>query len=246
VVLSCDGHAFSTTISRDDFRLRTDHLLTRAMDLVEKALKSANVQIDQVKEFLRVGGASQMPCFEDAIEQRFGRKPSCRAEPFYAIALGTLTLGRLAHERAGNQTVVGGKRLPPLEIELRELTSHAVGVCILRDDGELVNSVILRKGVPIPSDHTTAFQLAEGGQTDALIKVLQGPDGAARDACHELGFFELKQLNPVFDKPHQIDVRLRIDRNGVLTAEASDPSGGRREEMTVAYDGARVAEEVAS
>jgi len=246
VMLSCGGHVFSTTISREDFRSRTSRLLERAMDLVEKTLKDAKVELAQVKEILRVGGASQMPCFDEAIEKRFGRKSSCHAEPFYAVALGALTIGRLTNERAGKQTVIGGRRLPPLEYQLRELTSHAVGVCILRDDGELVNSVVLKKGVPIPSDHTGAFQLADGGQTGALIKVLQGADGAMREQCQELGFFELKELQPVYDKPHQIDVRLRIDGNGILTAEASDPSGGRREEMTVAYEKARVAEEVKS
>ena len=167
-----------------------------------------------------------------------------QAEPFYAVALGTMTIGRLAKERAGEQVVVGGRRLPPLEYRVQDLTSHPFGVCTLTEDGKLVNSVLLKKGRPIPSDHTRAFQLANSGQTGALIRVLQGEDGAPMDDCEVLGFFELKDLKPVFDKPHQIDVRLRIDGNGMLTAEACDPIEGRREEMTITYNKDQVAEEV--
>lgn len=244
VMLTCDGHLFSSVITRVEFKETTKDLLDRAMELAEKTLKEAGVDLADVREILRVGGASQMPCFEDSIEERFGRKPSCKAEPFYAVALGTMTMSRLAKERAGEQTVVNMRVIPPLEYRVQDHTAHPFGICTLTEDGKLVNSVLLKKGRPIPSDHTRAFQLANSGQTGALIKVLQGEDGVPMDDCEVLGFFEMKGLKPVFDKPHKIDVRLKIDGNGMLTAEACDPIEGRREEMTITYNKDQVAEEV--
>ncbi len=234
-MLSFNGRVFSTTITRADLAGWTGDLLDRAMDLAEETLSEAGVRPDQVREILRVGGASQMPCFEEAIEERFGRKSSCHAEPFYAVALGTMTLARLERERKGEQTEVAGRKLPPLECCLQDLTAHPVGVRALDDRGRLVNSVILKKGIPIPSDHTLAYQLAEPGQTSASIHILQGLNAALAEDCQLLGALELDGLSPLHDVPHQIDIRLKLDRNAMLTAEAYDPACGKRAEMAVQY-----------
>ena len=47
---------------------------------------------------------------------------------------------------------------------------------------------------------------------------------------------ELEGLSPLHDRPHQIDIRLRIDKNGMFTAEAYDPACGKRVEMAVQYE----------
>lgn len=236
LMLTCDGRVLSSTVTRADLAARAQDLLERTMDLAEETLAEAGITAGQVREILRVGGASQMPCFDDTIEKRFGRKASCYTEPFYAVALGTMTLARLEKERAGEQLEVGGRKLPPLEYRVRDLTAHPIGARTQDDGGRLVNSVILKKGIPIPSDHTSAYQLAEPGQTDASIIVLQGLEGALAEDCQLLGALELEGLPPVYDRPHQVDVRLRIDKNGMLTAEAYDPLCGKRVEMVVRYE----------
>ena len=235
LMLSFDGRVFSTKITRADLADRTQDLLGRAMDLSERTLSEAGVGFDQVREILRVGGASQMPCFDEAIEKRFGRKSSCHTEPFYAVVLGTMLLGRLEKERTGVQLEVDGRKLPPLEFRARDVTAHPIGVRTQDDHGRLVNSIILKKGIPIPSDHTRAYQLAEPGQTNASIHVIQGSAPLADD-CELRGALELEGLLPIHDRPHQIDIRLRIDKNGMLTAEAYDPACGKRVEMAVQYE----------
>jgi molecular chaperone DnaK (HSP70) len=106
-------------------------------------------------------------------------------------------------------------------------------VCTVTEAKDDVNSVILAKGKPIPSVQVGRFVLAEPGQTGALIELLQGDDGAPKDQCKVLGHFELKGLTPIHDRPHPIDVRFSIDRNGVLTAEAYDAISDKRAEMVV-------------
>ena len=51
------------------------------------------------------------------------------------------------------------------------------------------------------------------------------------DQCKALGHFELTGLTPVHDRPHPIDIRISIDKNGVLTAEAVDAISEKRAEM---------------
>jgi molecular chaperone DnaK (HSP70) len=122
------------------------------------------------------------------------------------------------------------------------VTSHDTGVTVLTDDlAREINAVILPKNRPIPCDQTLAFQLAEPGQTEARIELLQGPAGADRRDCLVLGYFDLVGLPPVCGAPHPVEVRIKIDRNGILTASAHDTVSGKVAELSVDYRKASVA-----
>lgn len=175
------------------------------------------------------------PVFLEGIEGKFGKKPSFHSEPYYAVALGCVTVARLTKERSGEQVSVNGRKLPPLDHRLHEVTAHPIGVGCLDASKRIVCSVILPKGTPIPSDQTKAFQLAEEGQTAARIEILQAADGTPLDDSHKIGFFEITDLDAVTGKVHRIDVRCRLDQNGMLSAEARDPESGRGEDMTIDY-----------
>ncbi len=241
LVISCDGHVFNTTVTGEDFERLTSDEVKRIMDCVGKALDEAGVTVDDIVEIISVGGPSQMPMIGQAVEQRFGKKPTCHADPHYAVALGGVIAGRLEIERKGRSFEVGGRKLPPLSLSARDVTSHPIGVAALADgsDGKLVNSVILDKGVPIPSDQTEPFALAAPGQTDARIVILQGRDGAVSDECLQLGHFELEGMTPVYDRPHRVDIRLRFDHNGVLSASAYDPVDGISADLEIDYETAK-------
>ena len=128
---------------------------------------------------------------------------------------------------------MGGRKLPTLEYRVRDVTAHAVGVTTVTDTKEQVNAVILGQGKPMPSDHVAAFALAEPGQTEALIELLEGRDGAPKEQCKPLGHFALAGLKPIHDRPHPIDIRISIDRNGILTAEAYDAISEKRNELVL-------------
>ena len=241
VVVSCEGRVFNTTITRGEFECVTADELRRVMDSVDQTLKEAGVSADEILEIIPVGGPSQMPMIADAIEKRFSKKPTCHCEPHFAVALGNVISGRLEIERNGRAFEVGGAKLPPLSLSARDVTSHPIGVAVLVDGSEnnLVNAVILDKGVPIPSDQTQPFTLAVPGQTDAKIEVLQGKDGAFYSECLLLGHFELTGMTPVFDRPHRVEVRLKFDHNGMLSASAYDPASGISADLEMDYGQAK-------
>ena len=237
VVINCEGHVFSTVVTREEFERITTDELKRVMDCVDQTLKEAGVLAETILEIIPVGGPSQMPMVADAIEKRFGKKPTCHCEPHFAVALGNVIAGRLKIELDGGVFESGGNKLPPLNLSARDVTTHPIGVAVLVDgnNGRLINAVVLDKGVPIPSDQTHPFTLAVPGQTDAKIEVLQGQDAAPYDECLLLGHFELTGMTPVFDRPHRVDVRLKFDHNGMLTASAYDPASGISADLEIDY-----------
>jgi molecular chaperone DnaK len=235
LVMSAKGCVLNLMLTRQDFESLTTDLLEKILACGKRTLKESGITPDKVIGILPVGGPSQMPMIAQAIEKTFGRKPTCHCEPHYATALGNVIAGRLEIEQQGRTVDVGGRKLPPLNLSKRDVTAHAIGVATSADDRRMTNSVILSKGAPIPSDQTRPFALAEPGQTGAYIEILQGTDGAPREECLLLGHFDLDNLPPVFDKPHRVEIRLKIDKNGMLMASAYDPLSGRSAELTVDY-----------
>ena len=241
IVFSVEGKVLALKLTRSEFDLLTQDLLKQAMDCAERTLREAGVRVEDLREILPVGGASKMPSFLSAIEQRFGRPPSSHADPFFAVALGTRVVGRLKKERDGVQDESRGRKLPPLGLDLQDTTAHAIGVCVVDDENRCRNTVILKESSAIPSEHTAPFQLSSPGQTGAVIQLLQGADGILAEDCSELGKFELKGLRPTYDKPHRIEIVLKIDDSGMLHAKAIDELSNVEEELQVAYSGSQSA-----
>lgn len=232
--VSCGGKILNTIVTRAEFEDSSRDLVARAMGCVERTLKDAGIGIGALAEIVLAGGASQMPMFPQAFESRFGRKPAAVGEPHFAAAKGNVYAARMELERQGKAVFVGNRKLPPLDLHARDVTSHPIGVKVVADGGKFLNSVVLGKGVPIPSDRTEGFLLAERGQTGALIELLQGPDGVPAEKCLQLGHFELTDLDAV-DGDHRVDIRLKIDLNGMLSATAYDPNSGRSADLSIDY-----------
>jgi len=237
LVISCDGKVFNTTITREEFERITADEVQRVMACVNLTLQEAGVSKDDILEIIPVGGPSQMPMIADAVEGHFGKKPTCHCEPHFAVALGNVVAGRLDVERSGKSFDVNGYKLPPLSLSARDVTSHPIGVAVQEgdDNARLVNAVILDKGALIPSTKTHRFALAMPGQTDAKIEILQGRDGALHSQCLLLGHFELTGMTAIHDRPHPIEICLKIDKNGMLNASAYDPEGGISADLDIDY-----------
>ena len=235
LTMHCNGQVLNTTLTRKQFMKVTMDLIDKAVTRAEEVLRQGQVSADQIKEIISVGGASRTYGFAEAIEKRLGKKPTSCVEPDYAAAKGNVIIGRIELERQGQSLVVDGYALPPSNIFLQEVTTHPIGVCVLSADGKLVNAVILPKGTRIPSVQTKRFKLAQPNQTDAQIQILQGENNALKDKCVLLGELVFEDLTPVSDGVHPIDIKCKIDVNGILTATAYDPTTGQSVELKLKY-----------
>lgn len=236
MVLQCDGRLVDATIDRIEYERLTAPLVERVMDCTRETLEEAGIDPAAVREFLQIGAQNQDPAFARAIEATFGRKPWAQSvDPVFAVAKGNVLLGRLEMEKEGRQVQVGRRVLPPLNLTSRDVTSHPIGVASLDEQKRLVQSVIIPKGVAFPSTRVEQFKLAEPGQISANIELLEGPDGAEREACHRLGHFELDGIEAVHDRDHPIEIEFRLDKNAMLTATARDPVNGVTADLTIDY-----------
>ncbi len=236
VAFSCDGKAYSRKVTRSDLARITSDLTERAMEKTKETLAEAGMQAGDIDEFIPVGGGSLVPSFLEAIEKTFKKAPSQHCNPHFSVALGITEAGLIQKQEEDGEVVVCGRRLPSRETFLSDVTPHPFGVCVSDEMGSLVNEVILRKGVKIPSRHIGRFQLERPNQTGAQIRILQGKNNAALESCLTIGEFFLEDLTPVSDRPHEIEIKLEIGRDGMLAAQAQSLADGTKADLTVTYE----------
>jgi molecular chaperone DnaK len=236
IVLSCDGKVGKMTLTRDEFESLTADLLDDSIACVQETLRDKNLTPSQIDEVLAVGGASRMPAISARLEELFGKKLLATVEPDYATAFGNVISCRLELERRGiTLTSSGNVALPSLGKRYRDITAHPIGICVIDDQERLLNQVILPKGVPMPSEQVRTFKLVEPDQETALIEILQGPEGMAKDQCSLLGHFELSDLPPQKELSPRIEIKMHIDSSGMLTASARDLVSGKTGELIIDY-----------
>lgn len=223
LVATYKGRVCALAISREQFEAATKRLLDQVMDCAVRTLEEKGVQPNKLQGILAVGGASSMPMVHRAIEERFGVAPMKQCEQHFAAAFGGVLAGQIELERQGKATSVNGKRLPPVNLFTHEVTTHPLGVTLLDQNSQReIHSVLIDKGVPMPSTQTGRFALALPGQTDARIEVRQGPHGVPVAETTLLGECQMNGMEPIWDGDHGIEIRFKIDRHGMLAARAVD------------------------
>jgi molecular chaperone DnaK len=235
IVLSCEGDSLKALVKRDQFDERVRPLVERAMKRTEQTVRDANLGWKDIDEIYAVGGSSLPPIVQGELEKLSGKKISRRCEPHCAAALGAVIVGQLEYARLGKEYRVKGWTLPPPDFYVREILSRPIGVAVLDENDRERCSAMLAKNTRIPSVECRTFKMTESGQTEVLIRILDGEDGADANKCVELGRFELKDLPARPDLIGRIEITFNLDRNGMLTATARDTESGKTAEMKITY-----------
>ena len=233
IVFTCRGHTTRMDFSQADFDRLCADPGAAVVGCLAKTLEDCKVKPTDLREVLMVGGASQMPMIGRLIQQQLGIKPTIAREPLYGAALGGVTLGLAELARQGRKQTVGGILIPAPDLFVQEVTAHPLGVTVVTPgDRKLVHSVVLDRGRPYPCDVTRRFQLAVPGQTEVRIELLQGDPDVARENCRVLGCGDMRDLPAIVDRPHVIEIRVRVDASGVVWVTARDVESGKTLELT--------------
>jgi molecular chaperone DnaK len=227
VLVVYDGKTTKVELTTERLERTCATVVDQIAQCAKSVLRDAGKQVSDIQEVNLVGGAAQFPSIRRSVEQALGVSVTVPGDPLYAVVKGGVIAGRMEMERLCRPVVVDGRRLPALRQQLTERSSLDIGVTTVTPDRDReINSVIIPRNSLIPGTYAEVFQLAEPGQTTALIELLQGSAGADRKECRPFGEFEMADLPAIHDRPHGIRIEVVIDRNGMLTARACDQIGG--------------------
>ncbi len=205
-----------------NMKLSRSRLEQLVLDMVEKtlepcrkALKDANLTVEDIHEVVLVGGMTRMPLVQKLVKDFFKKEPHKGVNPDEVVAIGAAIQG-------------GVLKGEVKDVLLLDVTPLSLGVETLGG----VMTKIIERNTTIPVKKSQVFSTAADNQNTVSIHVLQGDREMASDN-RTLGRFDLVGIPPAPRGIPQIEVAFNIDANGILHVSAKDLGTGKEQSIQI-------------
>ncbi len=214
------------SMTRADLEMLVGDLVERTLEPCAKALSDAKLTPSDIHNVILVGGMTRMPSVQRAVKNFFGKEPHKGVNPDEVVAAGAALQGAaLTNDQ--------------IEVLLLDVTPLSMGV----ETGGGVFTALIPRNTTIPTERSEVFTTSVDGQSFVPIHVLQGERQMAADN-RTLARFELTGIPFAPRGVPKIEVKFRIDANGVVSIDAKDLGTGKSQQIAVTSTSGLTQEEV--
>jgi len=221
-----DALHLQRTLTREKFEDLVIDLCERCIQICDKTLKDAGIELKELDDVILVGGQTRTPKLQEMVREFFGLAPSRAVNPDEVVALGAGIQGAsLLDERS--------------DMLLLDVTPHNLGIMIV---GGYFQTIIERN-TTVPTSAGHVFTTVRDNQTSVRIMVFQGESERAEEN-ELLGEFILSDLRQAPRGEVEIEVIFEISADGIVSVLAKDLETGQQQSITVTATSGLTEEEI--
>ena len=219
------GQPVRWELDRETLEKISEPILARLRAPIERAMRDARLQPDDLSQIVLAGGASRMPMFRRLIARLFRRLPVQNINPDEVVARGAaVRAGLQVRDASLEERVLTDVSPFTLGIEISERTAS----------GDRVAGFFLpliERNTVIPASRSKTVSTVENNQRAIHLAVYQGESRLVKDNIL-LGELTVRvPPKPPGEEP--VEVRFTYDTSGLLEVEATVESTGRTQSLVI-------------
>ncbi|WP_336762326.1 molecular chaperone HscC [Paenibacillus sp. USHLN196] len=220
MTLTLEDGVKEMSIERAQFEQLAKPLLARLQKPVERALRDAVVQLNELDAVILVGGATRMPVIYSFTGKLFSRLPANYLHPDEAIAIGV-----------GIQAAMKARHADVEEVILTDVCPYTLGTSVLKSlgNGRYESGIfdpIIERNTIVPVSRVERYYTSRDHQTEISVDVYQGESRLVENNI-KLGELTIN-VPSALEGEQAIDVRFTYDINGILEVEVSSVDTGEK------------------